>query len=94
MHSWGEIAKKKFDDLLVKLFFVFEAHRIKGVTPFRSAKAAKQLVIHVRHRKVSALILIIYRHFYLQKEQCMNKTFALIRSLPWLIISACRPRAL
>ena len=40
-------------DLLLNLVVVFEARRIKGVTPLRAAEAAKQLVI-----RVSALILI------------------------------------
>ena len=53
---------QKLDDLLLNLVVVFEARRIKGVTPLRAAEAAKQLVIHVRHRKISALILIAYRH--------------------------------
>ena len=53
---------QKLDDLLLNLVVVFEARRIKGVTPLQAAEAAKQLVIHVRHRKISALILIAYRH--------------------------------
>ena len=54
---WGEIAK--LDDLL---FVVFEARRIKAVTQLRAADTAKQLVIRIRRRKISALILIAYRH--------------------------------
>ena len=53
---------QKLDDLLLNLVVVFEARRIKGVTPLRATEAAKQLVIHIRHRKISALILIAYRH--------------------------------
>ena len=48
---------QKFDDLLLNLVVVFEAHRIKGVTPLRAAEATKQLVVHVRCRKISALML-------------------------------------
>ena len=61
------------DDLLLNLVVVFEARRIKGVTPLRATEAAKQLVIHVRRRKISAFIPIAYRHPQLQREQCMNK---------------------
>ena len=50
------------DDLLLNLVVVFEACRIKGVTPLQAAKPAKQLVIHIKHRKISALILITYPH--------------------------------
>ena len=39
---------QKFDDLQLKPIFVFEARRIKDVTPFRPEEAAKQLVIRVR----------------------------------------------
>ena len=39
----------------------------KKIRPFRPAK---QLVIRVRRKKISALILIAYRHPYLQREQC------------------------
>ena len=39
---------QKFDDPLLNLVVVFEAHRIKGVTPLQPAEAAKQLVIFVR----------------------------------------------
>ena len=53
---------QKLDDLLLNLVAVFEARRIKGVTPLRAAEAAKQLVIRVRRGKISALILIAYRH--------------------------------
>ena len=45
---------QKVDDQLLKLIFVFDARRIKGVSPFRPAKAAKQLVIRVSRRKISA----------------------------------------
>ena len=58
------------------------------MTPFWVAEAAKQLVIRVRSGKISALILIVHRHPWLQREQCMNKKFALIRSLASLIIRA------
>ena len=55
---------QKLDDLLLNLFVVFEARRIKGVTPLRAAEAAKQLVIRVRRGKISALIIILiaFRH--------------------------------
>ena len=43
----------KLDDLMLNLVVVFEARRIKGVTPLRAAEAAKQLVI-----RISTLILI------------------------------------
>ena len=49
-------------DLLLNLVIVFEARRIKGVTLLRAVEAAKQLVIRVKHGKISALILIAYRH--------------------------------
>ena len=65
---------QKLDDLLLNLVVVFEARRIKGVTPLR---AAEQLVIRVRRGKISALILIAYRRApslpELQREQCTNK---------------------
>ena len=51
---------KKLDDLILNLVVAFEARRIKGVTPLWVAEAAKQLVIHIRHGKISALILIAY----------------------------------
>jgi len=41
---------------------MFEARKIKEVTLFRAAEAAKQLVIHVRRGKISNLILIAYCH--------------------------------
>ena len=47
---------QKLDDLLLNLV-VFEARRIKGVTPLRAAEAAKQLVIRVRRRKISTLTM-------------------------------------
>ena len=53
---------QKLNDLLLNLVVVFEARRIKGVTPLRAAEAAKQLVIRLRRGKISALILIAYRH--------------------------------
>ena len=53
---------QKLDDLLLNLVVVFEARRIKSVTPLRTAVAAKQLVIRVRRGKISALMLIAYRH--------------------------------
>ena len=52
---------QKLDDLLLNLV-ILEAHINKGVTPLWSAEAAKQLIIHVRHGEISALILIAYRH--------------------------------
>ena len=42
---------QKLDDLLLNLVVVFDACRIKGVTPLWAAEAAKQVVIPVRHRK-------------------------------------------
>ena len=42
---------QKLDVLLLNLVAVFEARRIKGVTPFRAAEAAKQQVIRVRSGK-------------------------------------------
>ena len=53
---------QKLDDLLLNLVVVFEAHRIKGVTPLKATEAAKQLVIRIRRGKISTLILIAYRH--------------------------------
>ena len=53
---------QKLNDLLLNLVVVFEARRIKGVTPLRATEAAKQLVIHIRRGKISALILIAYRY--------------------------------
>ena len=53
---------QKLDDLLLNLLVVFEARRIKGVTPLRAAEAAKQLVIRVKRGKISVLILIAYRY--------------------------------
>ena len=73
----------KLVDLLLNLAVVFEAHRIKGVTPLWAAEAAKQLVICVRHRKISALMLTANRHLL----QRTNETFALICSLASLIVS-------
>ena len=40
----------KLDDLLLNLFVVFEARRIKGVTPLRAAEAAQQLHGYPRKR--------------------------------------------
>ena len=53
---------QKLDHLLLNLVVMFEAHRIKGVTPLWATEAEKQLVICVRRRKISALILIAYCH--------------------------------
>ena len=53
---------QKLDDPLLNLVVVFEARRIKGVTPLRAAEAAKQVVIRVRCGQISALILVAYRH--------------------------------
>ena len=50
------------DYLLLNLVVVFEARGIKGVTPLRAAEAAKQPVICVKRRKISAPILIAYCH--------------------------------
>ena len=52
-----KILGMKLDNLLLNLAVVFEAHRIKGVTPLQVTEAAKQLVI-----RVSPLIPIAYRH--------------------------------
>ena len=52
----------KLDDLLLNVVVVFEARRIKGVTPLLGTETAKQLVILVRRGKTSILILIAYRH--------------------------------
>ena len=49
---------QKLDDLILNLVVAFEARRIKGVTPLWVTEAAKQLVIHIRRGKISALILI------------------------------------
>ena len=81
---------QKLDVLLLNLVVVFEARGIKGVTPFCVAEAAKQLVICVRSRKISTLILIVYHHLWLQRDQCTNKKLALIHSLALLIIRARR----
>ena len=51
---------QKLDDLLLNLVVVFGARRIKGVTPLWVAEVAKQLVIRIRRRKTSVLILIAY----------------------------------
>ena len=60
VYSWGKIAKV---GQLLNLAVVFEARSIKaGVTPLRATEAAKQLAIWVRRGKISALILIAYRH--------------------------------
>ena len=53
---------QKLDDPLLNLVVVFEARRIKGVTPLRAAEAAKQPVIRVKRGKISSLVLIAYRH--------------------------------
>ena len=53
---------QKLDDLLLNRVVVFEARRIKGVAPLRTAEAAKQPVIRVKRGKISVLILIAYRH--------------------------------
>ena len=49
----------KLDDLVLNLV-VFGGRRIKGVPPLRAEEATKQLVIRVRHGKISALMLIAY----------------------------------
>ena len=53
---------QKLDDLLLNLVVVFEARRIKGMTPLRAAEAAKQLVICVKRGKIRVLILIAYHY--------------------------------
>ena len=50
------------EDLLLKLVVVFEACRIKGMTPLQATEAEKQLVVCIRHREISTLILIVHRH--------------------------------
>ena len=65
VYSWGKVTKL----LLLNLVVVFEACRIKGVTQLRAAEAAKQPVIRVRRRKISAHSDSIS----LQGEQCTNK---------------------
>ena len=50
----GEIA----DDLLLNLVVVFEARKIKGITPLQ---ATKHLVIYARHQEISTLLQIEYR---------------------------------
>ena len=59
--SWGEIAKAGRPTTKPGCV-VFEANRIKGVTPLRAAEATKQLVIRVKCGKVSVFIVIAYRH--------------------------------
>ena len=39
---------------------MFEARRIKDVTPLQATEAAKQLVISVSRGEISALILIVW----------------------------------
>ena len=53
---------QNLDNLLLNVVGVFGGHRIKGVPPLQAEKAAKQLVIHVRRGKISALIMMEYRH--------------------------------
>ena len=53
----------------------------------RDCKAAGYLR---KEQENKHLILIVYRHLWLQRDQCMNKKFALIRSPASLIIRACR----
>ena len=50
VYPWGEIAKVG-RPILLNLVVVFEARRIKGVTPFRATEASKQLVIRIRSGK-------------------------------------------
>ena len=50
------------DDLLLNLVVVFEACRIKDASLLLAAEAAKQLVFRIKRGKISALILIAYRH--------------------------------
>ena len=64
---------QKLDNPLLNPVVVFEAHRIKGMTPLLAAEAAKQLVICVRHGKISILILIAYLHPYVAAEREMHK---------------------
>ena len=61
MYSWGELAKAG-RPTAKPLVVVFEARRIKGVTPLRAAEAAKQLVSRVNRGTISVLILIAFRH--------------------------------
>ena len=60
MYSWVKL--QKLDDLLLNLVVVFEACRFKGANSLWATEATKQLVIRVRHGKISALILIAYHH--------------------------------
>ena len=65
------------DDLLLNLVVMLEDRKIKGVTPLWAAQAAKQLVIRIKHRKISVLILIAYK--LKCKTQCkrsVGRTFA------------------
>ena len=65
---------QKLDKLLINLVVVFEAHRIKDMILLWAAEAAKQLVIHVNHGKITAPIQIAYRHPYsLASEGAMNE---------------------
>ena len=56
---------------------MFEDRKIKGVTPLWAAQAAKQLVIRVKHRKISVLILIAYKlKCVTQCKRSVGRTFA------------------
>ena len=61
-HFWCILGMKlqKLDDLLLNLVVVFEACRIKGMTPLLATEAAKKLVIFVSRGKISAPILTAY----------------------------------
>ena len=48
------------DDLLLNLFIVFEACRIKGMTTLQATEATKQLVIRPKCGEISALIVRLY----------------------------------
>ena len=47
---------------MLNLVVVFEARRIKGVSPLWATEAVKRLVIRVRCGKISTLILVAYHH--------------------------------
>ena len=51
---------QKLDNLPLNLVVVFEAHRMKGVTPLWATETAKQLVIRIKRGEMSTLILIVW----------------------------------
>lgn len=44
----------------LNLAVVFEARRIKDVTPLRATETVKQLIISVSRREISTFILIVW----------------------------------